>query len=442
MSRNIFSVSSLVHYLKESIDHDMNLQSILIKGEVSNFTNHRSGHWYFSIKDKKAKINCVMFSSYACKVKFLLKEGMQIIVEGSLSVYEMQGSVQVYVVKVQQDGLGDLFLRLEETKQKLAAEGLFESAHKQAIPLYPQRIALITAKEGAAIHDMRQTILRRWPIAEILFYPSLVQGNEAPKQLIENLKKADEAHPDVILLARGGGSIEDLWAFQDETLARCIYDLESVVISGVGHESDTTLVDYVSDARAATPTAAAELATPDIYEVMEKIANLKRQMYALMKTKLDRQEQQLKRMKQTRYLHDPLSYLHDKQLQLAMYAKAMEQLSNVLQNHRFDLHAKQLWLQHQSRAMYQAMYARYKQQEHAFLQAMKQFQTKQNQQFQQFASLLDAYSPLKVLSRGYSVLYKNDHVIQSIQEVRENDEVNIRMHDGKIQACVIHKEEL
>lgn len=441
MSRSIFSVSSLVHYLKESIDHDMNLQSILIKGEVSNFTNHRSGHWYFSIKDKKAKINCVMFSSYACKVKFLLKEGMQIIVEGSLSIYEMQGSVQVYVTKVQQDGLGDLFLRLEETKQKLAAEGLFDTKHKKPIPLYPMRIALITAKEGAAIHDMRQTILRRWPIAEILFYPSLVQGNEAPKQLMENLKKADEAHPDVILLARGGGSIEDLWAFQDEALARCIFDLESVIITGVGHESDTTLVDYVSDARAATPTAAAELATPDIDEVMEKINSLKKQMNALMQAKIDLKKQQLKRMKQTRYLHDPLSYLQDKQMQLAMHAKAMEKLSSVMQDHRYDLHAKRLWLSHQSQATYQAMYARHKQQEHSFLQAMKQFQTKQNHQLQRFASLLDAYSPLKILSRGYSVLYNNDHVIQSIQEVKEHDEICIRMQDGILQACVKHKEE-
>lgn len=441
MSRTIFSVSSLVHYLKETIDHDWNLQSILIKGEVSNFTNHRSGHWYFSIKDKKAKINCVMFSSYASKVRFLLKEGMQIIVEGSLSVYEMQGSIQVYVTKLQQDGLGDLFLQLEETKRKLAAEGLFDPSHKKPIPLYPQRIALISAKEGAAIHDMRQTLQRRWPLAEVLFFPSLVQGSDAPKHLIENLKKADASDPDVILLARGGGSIEDLWAFQNESLARCIYDLKSVVITGVGHESDTTLVDYVSDARAATPTAAAELATPDLQEVLQALSALKHRFLHLIQNKLNSCHMELEERKNTRYMKDPLLYIQDQHMHLAMIAKAMEQFRyQIMEAQHHFTYQKQL-LEHRSTANYQRLYALCKQQKQRLLQAFAQFQEKQKNEFIQKATIMDAYSPLKILSRGYGVIYANEHIVKSIDDVNQQDEIMIRMQDGNIHACVTTKEE-
>ncbi|MEG1702615.1 MAG: exodeoxyribonuclease VII large subunit, partial [Erysipelotrichaceae bacterium] len=250
MKQVVYSVSTLVHYIKQSLDHDMNIQSILIKGEISNFTNHRSGHWYFTLKDNKAKLSCVMFSTNVARCPLVLKEGMKVIVSASVSMYEAAGTTQLYVNKVQVDGLGDLYLQYEQTKEKLAKEGLFDPSLKKAIPKYPMSIAIISAKEGAAIQDMLITIAKRWPIAQVSFYPSLVQGNQAVASLIECLKKAEQNHHEVILLARGGGSIEDLWCFNDETLARLIVSLTTPIISGVGHESDTTLVDYVADMRA------------------------------------------------------------------------------------------------------------------------------------------------------------------------------------------------
>ena len=258
MSQNVYSVSALVHYIKQTLDNDIRIQSILIKGEISNFTNHRSGHWYFTLKDARSKISCVMFSSHARRCNILLKEGMKVIVTASVSMYEAGGSVQLYVTAVRSDGLGDLFLQLEEVKKKLAAQGLFDPQKKKPLPQYPMRIGVITAKTGAAVQDILTTISRRWPLAEVVVYPSLVQGIQASGAIVENLRKADQGGHDVILLARGGGPIEDLWCFNEEAVARAVFAMHTVIVTGVGHETDTTLVDYVSDARAPTPTAAAD----------------------------------------------------------------------------------------------------------------------------------------------------------------------------------------
>ncbi|MEG0736267.1 MAG: exodeoxyribonuclease VII large subunit, partial [Longicatena sp.] len=228
MSQGMYSVATLVHYIKESLDNDFNLRSILIKGEVSNFTNHRSGHWYFTLKDAKAKISCVMFASYASRSSILLKEGMKVIVNASVSMYEAGGSVQLYVTAVQADGLGDLFLKLEQVKEKLSKEGLFDPSHKKELPMYPMRIGVLSAKTGAAIQDILTTIARRWPLADVCVYPTLVQGVQATSAIIKQLEHADAQQHDVILLARGGGAIEDLWCFNEESLARCIFAMKSV----------------------------------------------------------------------------------------------------------------------------------------------------------------------------------------------------------------------
>ena len=278
MSQNVYSVSALVHYIKQTLDNDIRIQSILIKGEISNFTNHRSGHWYFTLKDARSKISCVMFSSHARRCNILLKEGMKVIVTASVSMYEAGGSVQLYVTAVRSDGLGDLFLQLEEVKKKLAAQGLFDPQKKKPLPQYPMRIGVITAKTGAAVQDILTTISRRWPLAEVVVYPSLVQGIQASGAIVENLRKADQGGHDVILLARGGGPIEDLWCFNEEAVARAVFAMHTVIVTGVGHETDTTLVDYVSDARAPTPTAAAELITPDLEEVRMNVSLMRRRL--------------------------------------------------------------------------------------------------------------------------------------------------------------------
>lgn len=440
MSPQIYTVSSLVRYLKQTIDQDMNVQSVLIKGEISNFTNHRSGHWYFTLKDAKAKLSCVMFSSYASRSKILLKEGMKVIVSASLSVYEAQGSCQLYVTKVQVDGLGDLYLQLEQLKEKLALEGLFDPSHKKQLPSYPEHIIIITAKEGAALQDMLITLKRRWPIAKIDFLPSLVQGKDAAFSLIENLQKADRMHADVILLARGGGALEDLWCFNDEALARYIYQMNTVVVSGVGHETDTTLVDYVSDARAATPTAAAELISPDRKEVLQQLMNVRKRMQGVVQQRLQEQTLQLDRMKQHRYLKDPLSYIQEERMQVALHTKELQDIEQriVKENHTLTLRSQQL-------AMYFSAIKKHAQEQltqgtQTLLLHMRQYQERRVQDIAQKSSLLDAYSPLKILSRGYGVIYQQEHIMKSMKDI-EKEEIDIRMQDGIVHALVTHKEE-
>lgn len=441
MSQMMYSVSSLIRYLKAAVDQDMRLQSILIKGEISNFTNHRSGHWYFTLKDQKARISCVMFSSYARRCKILLKEGMQVIVKASLSVYEAQGAVQLYVTGVQIDGLGDLYYQYEQLKKRLGQEGLFAEAHKKALPRYPQHIALISAKEGAALQDMLQTLGRRWPLARITFIPSLVQGKEASAQLIQAVKKADELQPDVILLARGGGAIEDLWCFNDEALARCIYACKSVIISGVGHESDTTLVDYVSDARAATPTAAAELATPDIQEVKQQLQSIRKRLIGYMHQRLEINKKHLQSLKQHRYLQNPLSYTNDAMMRLAMITQALE-------NSRYRMQSANLALQRLSKRLQLCLTKqstltgnRISSSQAHLLHGMQSYMQENRKRLQNQAILLDAYSPLKILGRGYALVYEQANIIASVHDVTIGSQLDIRVQDGWIHGKVIKKEE-
>lgn len=442
MSQRMYSVGSLVHYIKETLDHDFALQSILIKGEVSNFTNHRSGHWYFTLKDAKAKISCVMFASYASRTRILLKEGMKVIVTASVSMYEASGNVQLYVTKVQVDGLGDLFLQLEAVKLKMSKEGLFDAIHKKPLPTYPMNIGIVTAKTGAAIQDMLTTISRRWPIADVVVYPTLVQGIQASEAMITQLKKADEAGHDVILLARGGGAIEDLWCFNDETLARTIFSMHTVLVSGVGHESDTTLVDYVSDARAPTPTAAAELITPDIQEVKALIAMQRVHLLQCMNRNLDEQKKRLTLAKSNRYIQDPNAYIREAQMKLAMHVK---ELGIV------DVQTRE-WKQQLQQASHQMaiLSERIRSSKRSSLQenysnlqhALEQFKKSSEGNLREKAMLLDAYSPLKVLARGYQIAYHEEHIIKSIHDVHEEDMVKLRMQDGCLYAEVKKKEAL
>lgn len=441
MNKHIYTVSALVRYLKDSLDQDMNVQSVLIQGEISNFTNHRSGHWYFSLKDTKAKLNCVMFASYACRCKVMPKEGMKVIVKASLSVYEAQGNVQLYVTALQSDGIGDLYLQYEALKRKLAQEGLFDPSHKKPLPAYPMHMILISAKEGAALQDMLHTIARRWPIAKVDVLPSLVQGKEASARLIERLTQADALHPDVILLARGGGSLEDLNCFNDEALARCIYACESVIVSGVGHETDTTLVDYVADARAATPTAAAELVTPDIAEVTQLLSLHKQRLYQCMNHQLANAKDRFFTLSTHRYLKDPRLYVKDAQLKVAILQKQLEQVSGRMDRTKAKLHT---YIQ-RMRWCAKAIASKTDKQLDGYALALShaihhRLQTQKKAVASQ-AALLDAYSPLKILSRGYGVIYDHDRVIKSIHETKLHADLMIRMRDGLVHTTVNKKEE-
>lgn len=440
MSKNVYSVSTLVRYIKESFQTDPYLQSIFVKGEVSNFTNHRSGHWYFTLKDHTSRMSCVMFSSYASKTPFILEEGMNVVILASVSMYEASGSCQLYVTHIERDGIGDLFLRYEKLKKELASQGLFANEHKKALPLYPMEIGIISAKEGAATADMLTTLHRRWPLANIHFYPSLVQGKEAAPNIIENLLEADQQQYDVILLARGGGSIEDLWAFNDERLARCIYSLNTPIVSGVGHETDTTLADYVSDARAATPTAAAELITPNIIEVEDNVQKMKHRMNQAMQYHLQFIKKQLDHIYQNPLFQNPLRYIGKDQMQLAMH---MKQLSNVetkfmKYQHQLDYYKQQL--KHSALLILKQDTQKCTDLRKELYEKIGMYQQTRIQELQTHMGLLDALSPLKILQRGYNIVYKDQTLLKSITAVKKYDEIKIRMADGRITAIVKESE--
>lgn len=441
MKQQVYSVASLVHYMKISLDQDMNLQSILIKGEISNFTNHRSGHWYFTLKDAKAKINCVMFASYASRCKILLKEGMKVIVKASVSMYEAGGSVQLYVTSVQSDGLGDLYLQLEQVKLKLQQEGLFSVEHKKKLPEYPMRIGIITARTGAAIHDMLTTIEKRWPIAEVTLYPSLVQGSEAAPFLIEQLKQSDEDNHDVILLARGGGAIEDLWCFNDEMLARQVYKMKTVIITGVGHESDTTLVDYVSDARAATPTAAAQMATPVLSDVKNLIENYRKQLVKELNQNILIQKESLKQLQKHRYLSDPFAYIKEEQMRLAMSVKQLSYLERMEEKKKHQLQTLSTRMGQAASFLLTNEKIKIKEKEHTICLALQKQNDEAKHLLMKNIALLDAYSPLKVLQRGYAIPYKEGAIIKSVHDVFGGDALTLRLHDGQINVHCDYEEE-
>lgn len=442
MSKPLYSVAGLLKYIKGTLDSDANLQSILVKGEISNFTNHRSGHWYFSIKDSKAKISCVMFASYASRCKLTLKEGMKVIVSASVSVYEVSGTTQLYVTGLQQDGLGDLYLQLEAVKEKMRLEGCFDIERKKALPLYPMNIGVITAKTGAAIQDILTTIQRRWPICDVHVYPSLVQGSSAVSNIIENLEFADQQGHDVILLARGGGAIEDLWCFNDEQVARTILAMQSVIVTGIGHETDTTLVDYVSDARAPTPTASAELITPDIQEVASSLQDMLQRMKQSTKQRLLMEKQKFSHIKQHRYLQDPYCFIQKEQMTLAMHVKSLSNIETYAVQQRKALDEGSHRLASGSERIAASASLSVQAKQSALLHGMKQFSNHQQKQFMTQVSLLDAFSPLQILKRGYSIAYHEDTLLKSIDEVSNEDHIRIRMQDGILNACVTKKEKL
>lgn len=441
MSQAIWSISSLVRYIKSSLDHDMNLQSILIKGEVSNFTHHRSGHYYFTLKDNSSRISCVMFASYARRCPLQIKDGMKVLVNANVSMYEPQGNCQLYVLQVQLDGIGDLFMQLEEIKRRLNAEGLFDEAHKKMLPEYPMNIGVISARTGAATQDVFTTIKRRWPLASVFFYPCLVQGKDADADLIKTLTYADTNHHDCILIVRGGGSIEDLWCFNSEALARCVYHCQSVIVSGVGHETDTTLIDYVSDRRAPTPTAAAELITPDWHDVVNKVTIHRQRLLRSIQNQLTLANQALNQMKSNKLLSEPLNYIQNDAMRLAMDVNRLEKVVTMGERLRYKLNqlyeamssnGRQLCLENRHDLM---------QINERLMRSIEPIKVKKQQELKRSAALLDAFSPLKIVARGYSLTYdEKQHLVQSINDVSQNEQLKIRVSDGMILTRVEGKE--
>lgn len=390
------TVTQLNEYVKHIIDHDIRLSDVYVKGEISNFKNHYStGHYYFTLKDEGGMIRAIMFKSAAGKMPFVPEDGMKVVAHGRVSAFVRDGQYQLYCDSMEPDGIGALYIAFEQLKRKLEAEGLFDPARKRPLPKIPTRVGIITSATGAAIRDMINVCGRRFPYAKLVLFPSLVQGPDAPPQLIAGLRYFNETmSADVIIIGRGGGSIEDLWAFNNEELAREVAASQIPVISAVGHETDFTICDFVADRRAPTPSAAAELAVPDTAELKRKIQNIVTRESGVLQQIAARHRERLLLLSGSRVLQNPMTMIDDKKMQTAMAAERL-----VRAEERIRM---------QSRAMLQTE-----------------------------AGKLSALNPLAVLSRGYSAVYKeNGTLVKSIENVQPGDGITIRTEGGEVDATV------
>ena len=393
--RQVFTVTALNEYIKMKLETDEALMRVFIRGEISNFTNHKSGHFYFTVKDETSRIAAVMFRSSASKLAFIPENGMKVIVGGRVSAYVRDGQYQIYVDTLEPDGVGALYIAYEQLKAKLGAEGLFDEAKKKPLPRYPMRIGVITSPTGAAIRDIINILGRRFPIAEVVLYPSLVQGESAAPQLIEGLRYFNEKkNVNVIIIGRGGGSLEDLWAFNSEALVREVAASELPVISAVGHEIDFTLCDFAADRRAPTPSAAAELAVPERYELKRKLGNVTARLELLEGKKLELLRSTLERMKKSRALTDPRNFIDDRRMALGVAEdKLYNRITFLLERKKSALAGK--------------------------------------------TAKLDAMNPLSVLSRGYGAAFASDGtVIRSAAQVEKGSDISLMLSDGTVRATV------
>lgn len=437
----VVSISSVIARIKNVLTQTMDLDGIWIQGEISNLTKHRSGHYYFSLKDKSGEMSCVMFSSYVSRLNFNVEEGMRVLVSGSINVYEQRGSLQLVIRQMKQDGLGDLYLEFEKRKQDLLRAGYFDESHKKAKPDYIENIGVVTGAQAAALQDVLSTIQRRWPMLKVTLYPSFVQGSFAPKSLIQSLKEADTHNHDALLIVRGGGSFEDLFCFNDVQLVKTIYSLNTYIVSGVGHEVDTTLCDLVCDHRSVTPTAAAQWVTLDQYEVMTQILKDRELLRQNISMILNHNKLKLDSYKNHPYLKDPKSFIIEKQLKLDGYNTQIEhalelelQKKNVIKNYTQQMHLRMMNIVKVQENKLSMVPEKLRSNMQVLLQNSRH-------SLQKNCALLDAYSPLKVLSRGYSISKIEDQVIKHVKDVTRDDIMVTRVNDGVITSCVVSTKE-
>ena len=400
MQQRVFTVSEINQFVKQLVEGEPALSSVLIRGEVSNYKVYPSGHHYFTLKDGQSALRCVLFAGSARYLRFRPENGMRVIAAGRISVYPRDGAYQLYCTRLVSDGVGDLHVAFEQLKQKLYAEGLFAPEHKKPLPAYPGRIAVITSPAGAAVHDMIRILRRRYPLSKVLLLPVRVQGAEAPPEIASAIRYANKWRlADVLIVGRGGGSIEDLWAFNEEIVARAIYASQIPVISAVGHEPDVTISDLVADRRASTPSNAAEIAVPDQAELRRKLQTLSGRMVQSQQHKIDTFDRRLHELQRKRVLTDPMAFLQDRSMQL-------------------DLTQEKL------------------------VSAMERVIDQSTRRFTHAAASLDAMSPLRVLSRGYCVAQKADKtVLRSAAQAEPGEKISLRLSEGSLQCQVTKRGE-
>ena len=395
MEQHIFGVTEVNELVKLLLDNEPMLQNICVRGELSNYKMYPSGHHYFSLKDQEGAIRCVMFKGSAMRLRFRPENGMKVVVTGRVTVFPRDGAYQLYCNTMTPEGVGDLAVAFEQLKAKLYAEGLFDPAHKKPLPAYPEKIAIVTSSAGAAVHDMIRILRRRYPIAKVILLPVRVQGAEAPPEIAGAIRYADKWKiGDVIITGRGGGSMEDLWAFNDERVARAIYNCETPVISAVGHEPDVTISDFVADARASTPSNAAEIAVPDQVELLRWLRGAGERMEQSETARLEALRQRLDTLASKRVMTDQMAYVQDKRMELVHVQQRLGDLS-------------------------------------AGLLARKR------QRFAALTASLDAMSPLKVLGRGYAMAQnETGQVLKSYRDVTPGDRVSVTLGEGGFTAKV------
>lgn len=395
MDQHIFGVAEVNNLVKLLLDGEPMLQNVYVRGELSNYKMYPSGHHYFTLKDPEGALRCVMFRGQASRLRFRPENGMKIIAQGRITVFPRDGAYQLYCSTLTPEGVGDLAVAFEQLKAKLNAEGLFDPVHKKPLPAYPERIAIVTSSAGAAVHDMIRILRRRYPIAKVLLLPVRVQGAEAPPEIAGAIRYADRWKlGDVIITGRGGGSMEDLWAFNDERVARAIYDCETPVISAVGHEPDVTISDFVADARASTPSNAAEIAVPDQVELLRWLRGAGERMEQSETQRLEALRQRLDTLASKRVMTDQLAYVQDKRMELVHVQQRLGDLSGALV-------------------------------------------ARKRQRFSALAASLDAMSPLKVLGRGYAMAQSGEgQILKSYRDVTAGDRVSVTLGEGGFTCTV------
>lgn len=395
MAQQVLSVAQINEYIRRLMDNDALLATVAVKGEISNYKVYPSGHHYFTLKDEDSALKCVMFRSSAVRLKFRPENGMKIIAMGKISVYPRDGAYQLYCTGMVLDGIGDLYAAFEQLKEKLSKQGLFDPAHKKQLPQYPGTIGIITSSAGAAIHDMLRILRKRYPLTRVRLLPVRVQGTEAPGEIAAAIAYANHFQlADLLIVGRGGGSIEDLWAFNDEQVAHAIFASQIPVISAVGHEPDVTISDFVADMRAATPSNAAELAVPDQDNLRQMLDSVSESMVSALQRQLKASRRQLDILRASPSLQSPAVYLDQRR-------NALELLSNRLSS------------------------------------AGQQVINYHRQKFLTYTAKLDAMSPLKVLTRGYAMAQlPNGNVLRSVHQASEDDTITVRVSDGTISATV------
>ena len=407
------SVTTLVRYLKNKLDSDEALRSVQVSGELSNFRKTSSGHLYFTLKDENSAISCVMFKSKAYSLSFVPENGNKVICSGSISMFEASGSLQLYVNTLKLDGIGDLYRQYEELKNKLFNEGLFDDDHKKEIPtLYPSKVAVLCGNDSAAMSDIKIQFNRRWPLCKVDYYPVIVQGSEGPSSMIQTLKDVDTMDYEIIVLARGGGSFEDLFCFNDERLVRTIYNLNTFIITGVGHQQDFTLVDFVSDRRAPTPTGAIEMITPNIDDVLDSIDDLSYRLNKSIYLLITNNKDKLIQLSNNKYFKDPSLLVDKVSLLLDYKIERLKRFSNKLDNYQLQID---------------------KDVDRMGLLLDIKLNKKRNE-LDRLNGLLKAYSCENTLKRGYALVYKDNKLIN--KDINNNDKLVVETYDQIIDTRV------